>query len=439
LEATIVSELLIILLLVLTNGIFAGAELALLSVRKTRLRELVEDGSGSAKAVMNLRENPERFLATVQIGITVVGATAAAFGGASIAMRLTPVLEGLGLGAERAEELAFAGVVGFVSYLSLVLGELVPKSLAIRYAERYALFIGRPLLGLSWLMRPVEWLLTFSSNLVLRFFGDRTSFTESRLSAEELQQLVEEAAKSGSVDPRTGDIASRAFEMAELTAADVMVPRSRVVSLRRHAPPEEIQRVLLEEGHSRMPVYEGAPDHIVGYVIAKDLLGVALEKDLVILEDVMRPAFFVPETTRALDMLRQMQTRRTPMAIVVDERGGMSGLVTMEDLLEELVGEIFSEHDVPTEPFHREPAGTVLVDAEASIRDINRALDLELPEDDSFSTLGGLCLSLAGAIPDPQARFTLPDGTVLEVVETTPRRVKRVRIHPAPAPTEPEP
>ena len=249
---------------------------------------------------------------------------------------------------------------------------------------------------------------------------------------------MEEAAKSGSVDPRTGDIASRAFEMAELTAADVMVPRSRVISLRRHAPHEEIQRVLLEEGHSRMPVYEGPQDHIVGYVIAKDLLGVALEKSLIIMEDVMRPAFFVPESTRVLDLLRQMQARRTPMAIVVDERGGMSGLVTMEDLLEELVGEIFSEHEVPTESFCREPAGTVLVDAEASLRDLNRALGLELPEDDAFSTLGGLCLSLAGSIPTPRARFTLPDGTGLEVVEATPRRVKRVRIHPAPAPVGPE-
>ena len=426
-------------MLVLANGIFAGAEIALLSVRKTRLQELIDRGSHAAQAVLALRDNPERFLATVQIGITVVSATAAAFGGASIAQRLAGVLTGLGVSAAGAEELAFALVVGLVSFLSLVVGELVPKSLALRYAERYALLISRPLRGLARLMKPIVWFLTFSSNLVLRFFGDKTSFTESRLSAEELQQLVEEAAKSGSVDPRTGDIASRAFEMAALTASDVMVPRSRVVSVPRHAPPEEIQRVLLEEGHSRMPVYEGMPDHVVGYVIAKDLLGVALEKSLVVLEDVMRPAFYVPESTRVLDLLRQMQTRRTPMAIVVDEQGGMVGLVTMEDLLEELVGEIFSEHAEPSELFHREPAGTVLVDAEASIRDLNRALEMELPEGDTFSTVGGLCMAQAGAIPAPQTRLTLPDGTVLEVVEATPWRVKRVRIHPAQPPAQPGP
>lgn len=384
--------------------------------------------------MLALRDDPERFLATVQIGITVVSATAAAFGGASIALRLAGVLEGLGLSATSAEELAFALVVGLVSYLSLVVGELVPKSLALRYSEQYALFISRPLRAISRLMKPVVWLLTFSSNLVLRLFGDKTSFTESRLSADELQQLVEEAAKSGSVDPRTGDIASRAFEMAGLTAADVMVPRARVIALRRHAPPEEIQRVLLEEGHSRMPVYEGTADHIVGYVIAKDLLGVALEKNLILMEDVMRPAFFVPEATRALDLIRKMQERRTPMAIVVDEQGGMSGLVTMEDLLEELVGEIFSEHEEPPESFRSEPDGTFLVEAEANIRDINRALGLELPEGETFSTVGGLCLSLAGDIPAPKTRLTLPDGTVLEVVEASPRKVKRVRLHPAPAP-----
>lgn len=426
-------------MLVLTNGLFSGAELALLSVRKTRLHELLEAGSHSARSVLALREDPERFLATVQIGITVVGATAAAFGGASLAQRLAGVFAGLGLSATRAEELAFALVVGLISYLSLVVGELVPKSLALRYAEQYALAISRPLRALSRLMKPVVWLLTFSSNLVLRLFGDKTSFTESRLSAEELQQLVEEAAKSGSVDPHTGDIASRAFEMAGLTAADVMVPRARVIALRRHAPPEEIQRVLLEEGHSRMPVYEDTTDHIVGYVIAKDLLGVALEKNLVLLEDVMRPAFFVPEATRALDLIRKMQERRTPLAIVVDEQGGMSGLVTMEDLLEELVGEIFSEHEVPAEPFRREPDGAVLMEAEANIRDINRALGLELPEGDTFSTLGGLCVHLASDIPAPKTRLPLPDGTVLEVVEASARRVKRVRLYPAPTPKPEEP
>jgi magnesium and cobalt exporter, CNNM family len=422
---------------VLSNGVFAGAELALISIRKTRLQELLEQRSSGARAVKALRDNPERLLATVQIGITVVSSTAAAFGGASIAQRLSGPLEGLGLPAHQAENVAFALVVGGVSYLSLVLGELVPKSLALRYSERYALLIGAPLHGLSRLMKPIVWLLTFSSNLVLRLFGDSTSFTESRLSSDELQQLVEEAARSGSVHPRTGEIASRAFDLAQLTVTDVMVPRTKVVAIRRHATPDEIRQVLLEQGHSRMPVYEGDLDHISGYVVAKDLLSFALEQQLILLEDVLRPAYFIPESMHALDALQQMQVRRLQLALVVDEQGGLLGLVTMKDLVEELVGNISNEREAPPEHIRYEVDGTVLVDAILPIREVNRAVErLELPEDGNWSTLGGLCLSLAGSIPPVGARFTLGDGTVLEVAEASARRVKQVRIHPPPPRSE---
>ena len=417
----------------LANGIFAGAELALISIRKTRLQELLEQRSSGARAVKALRDNPERLLATVQIGITVVGSTAAAFGGASIAQRLRGPLEGLGLPTHQAENLAFALVVGGVSYLSLVLGELVPKSLALRYSERYALLIGAPLHGLSRLMKPIVWLLTFSSNLVLRLFGDSTSFTESRLSSDELQQLVEEAARSGSVHPRTGEIASRAFDLAQLTVTDVMVPRMKVVAIRRHATPEEVRQVLLEQSHSRMPVFEGDLDHISGYVVAKDLLSFALEQQLILLEDVLRPAYFIPESMHALDALQQMQVRRLQLALVVDEQGGLLGLVTMKDLVEELVGSISNEREAPPEHIRYDTDGTVLVDAILPIREVNRAVErLDLPEDGNWSTLGGLCLSLAGAIPPVGARFTLGDGTVLEVTDASARRVKQVRIHPPP-------
>ncbi|WNG46275.1 HlyC/CorC family transporter [Archangium minus] len=416
-------------MLILANGVFAGAELALLSVRKTRLQELLEEGNRSARAVQALRDNPERFLATVQIGITVVGASAAAFGGASIAQRLEGPLAQLGLDAELAEQLAFAGVVGLVSYLSLVLGELVPKSLALRFSEGYALFIARPLRGISWLVQPLVWFLTASSNLILRFFGDRTNFTESRLSPDELQQLVEEAAKSGSLDPRAGEIASRAFELGNIPLSAVMVPRSRIVALRRHASAEEIKQVLLEHGHSRMPVYEGSIDNIVGYVIAKDLLGVAWEGSLIVLEDVMRPPWFAFESMRAIDVLKELQQRRMQLGIVVDERGGVAGLVTVEDLVEELVGEIASEFEKHEELVHRESPTTAVVQGTAAIRDVNRELGLELEEGQGWSTVGGLCAAEAGSIPEKGAKLPLEDGTVLEVLDASPRRVRSVRIH----------
>ncbi len=433
--SAITLEFVIILLLVLANGVFSGAELALLSVRKTRLRELMDEGSRAAEAVQALRDNPERFLATVQIGITVVGASAAAFGGASLAERLAGVLAGAGVEPHLAGQLAFVLVVGGVSYLSLVLGELVPKSLALRFSEGYALFIARPLRGLAWLMTPVVWLLTASSNVLLRFFGDQTTFTESRLSPEELRQLVEEAAKSGTLDPQAGEIASRAFALGDITLSAVMVPRSRMVALRRHAGAEEIRRVLLEHGHSRMPVYEDSLDNVVGYVIAKDLLGVAWEGNLILLEDVLRPAYFAIESMRAIDTLRELQRRRLQLAVVVDERGSVVGLVTVEDLVEEVVGEIFSEFETPEELVRREGPATAVVPGTAAIRDVNRALGLELEEGEGYSTVGGLCAMEAGAIPEPGTKLPLEDGTVLEVLEASPRRVRTVRIHLPPRET----
>jgi putative hemolysin len=253
----IFSEILIILALVLVNGVFAGAEIAVVTLRKTRLEQLVQSGSRRARAVRRLRDNPERFLATVQIGITVVGATASAFGGSTLAQELAPVLRAAPWLEDAADELALAAVVALVSFLSLVLGELVPKSLALRGAERYALLVGPPLRGLSSLARPLVWLLTASSNLVLRLFGDRTNFVEARISPEEIQQIVDEATESGTVDRRAGEIASRALDFAELTALQVMLPRARVVSLPRDATAEEVRRVSLEHGHTRMPVHEG--------------------------------------------------------------------------------------------------------------------------------------------------------------------------------------
>ncbi|MBP6632365.1 MAG: HlyC/CorC family transporter [Kofleriaceae bacterium] len=424
------SELLIIFGLLLANGLFAGAEIAVLSVRKTRLREFARRRDKRALAVEALRDQPERFLATVQIGITLVGTGAAALGGAALAKSLIPVAEAAGAGAY-ADEVAFGFVIALISFLELVLGELVPKSLALRFSDRYSFMVARPLLALSQIMRPLVWFLTACSNVVLRLFGDRTTFTEARLSRDELQQLVEEAAKTGSVDPRASEIASRALGFGEITVAEVMVPRSRVVALRRAAPPEEVQRVILEQGHSRMPVHEGSLDHIVGYVVARDVLALSWQQGLVVLEDILRPPFQVSEGARALDVLREMQKRRTQLAIVTDESGGLAGLVTIEDLIEELVGDIFSEDDVPESYLVREPGGTAVVQGWVPVRKVNRELGLDLPVGRDRTTLAGLCMALAQSIPQAGERVTTENGTVLEIVESSARRVRKVRIRPA--------
>jgi putative hemolysin len=428
----IVVELGVILALIAANAVFSGAEIAVIALRRSRIGQLVDEGRPGARALRELRDQPERFIATVQVGITVVSATAAAFGGAQLAERLIPGIAAVPALRPWAPELALGLVVAIVSYLSVVLGELVPKSLALRGAERYALLSARPMLLLAWLVRPVVWVLTGSSNLVLRPFGDRTTFSEARLSAEELEQLVEEAGKAGSLDAPTAEIAARALAFRDLTAADVMVPRNRIQALPLDAPPEELKRLLLEEGRSRMPVYRGTLEEIVGYVLTKDLVALVWEQHLVVLADLVRPVHFVPETSRAVHVLREMQRRRTQLAVVVDEHGGVSGLVTLEDLIEELVGEILHEAEEPEDALRREPSGAALVRGDLPVRDANRALGLDLPEGDDYTSVAGLCVSLAGAVPERGTRLTTGDGTELEIVEASPRLVRRVRITPPP-------
>lgn len=425
----IVTEIVIIVILVLINAVFSGAEIAVVALRKNRIEELAAQGKGSARAVLALRAQPETFLATVQVGITVVGATAAAFGGSSLAERLEPLLAHTPWLKEHAEGVALAIVVSAVSFLSIVVGELVPKSLALRSAESYALLVSRPLLMLSTIAKPLVWLLSSTANVLLRPFGDSTTFMEARHSPGELTQLVEEAAQAGTVHPEAAEIVTRALALPELTVAEVMVPRQAVVAISQHSSMDEIRRVLLEQTHSRLPVYDGSIDNVVGYLSVKDVIAVAWEQQLLILRDIIRPAFFVPEMKKAVDLLKELRSRRLPFAIVVDEHGGMSGIVTMEDLLEELVGEIFHEHEVGQLESIR-PSGddSVLVDGSAAIRDVNRSLELELPDDGDYTTLAGLVLQLSGRMPRVGDKLSLPSGLTLEVADASPRRVRSVRI-----------
>jgi putative hemolysin len=424
-----IAELLIVLALLVANGVFAGAEIAVVSQRRTKLIELVEGGQHGAKALLALREDPERFLATVQIGITVVGASAAAFSGASISARLEPAIARIPGLADYADEIAFAIVVAILSYLSIVIGELVPKSLALRAGERYALLVARPLQVVAWLARPFVRLLTASSNLLLRPFGDSTTFTEARHSSAEVMQIVEEAVQAGTVHKTAGEIATRALELPDLTAADVMIAREQVVMIPRTADAARVREILAEHRYSRLPVYGDDPDDIVGYLSIKDILGLMLTDAEISIAAVMRPPMFVPQTQRAVDLLREMRTRRVPFGVVVDERGTMAGIVTLEDVLEELVGDIYSEHaGVEQEATQREGPGVTLVSGSVAVREINRDLGLELPEDGEWTTIAGLCTALAGRIPSAGDALQLAEGVSLEIVDASPRRVRTVRI-----------
>jgi putative hemolysin len=427
-------ELVIVLFLIAANGVLSGAEIAIVSVRRTRIPALLEEERTGARALAHLRGHPERFLATVQIGITVVSITAGAFGGAALAAHVEPLLRRLPVSASTAHDIALGAVIAVISYLSLVLGELVPKSLALRASERYALLIAPLLVAVSSVARPLVWLLTRSSNLVLKPFADSTNFTETVLSRDELSDLVGEAASTGTLDPKASEVASRALHLGELTAGDVMIPRTRIVALPRDAPEAVIRRCVLEERRSRIPVYQGTLDNVVGFVSAKDLAGLVWEGQLLVLDDVLRPVSRFVASTPASRLLQQMQHDRQRLAIVVDEHGAVAGLVTFEDLVEELVGEVFSENDPITDPIVHEPSGAVLAYGVVKLRDLNRALgeaatDLEQPP--GITTVGGLCVHLAGGVvPQPGARLASESGALLIVVDANRRAATRVRVFP---------
>lgn len=420
----------LVLGLIVFNGLFSATEIAVIALRKTRVSQLVEEKRRGARAAQLLREQTERFLATVQVGITAVGAAAAVYGEESIGERLAEILGTIPAVARWASPIAFAATVFTVTFLSVVIGELVPKSLALRAPEPVALALSPPLLWLSSLARPVVWLLTASSNLILRLFGDKTSFTEARLSPDELQELVEEAARSGELDDGTADIASRALDLRDLTAEDVMKPRTQVCALPVNATRSQVSDVLARELPDRLPLYEGTIDNLAGYVAVKELARQCLDGKTMSLKKLIRPVLFVPPALPAVKLLSRMQKERAPLAVVLDEAGGTKGLVDIEDLLEELVGEVNDDSMPPPAGTVVEPTGSLIVRADTPVRELNRDHGLDLPEGEEWSTLAGLCLELAGRIPEAGTLLKAEDGSVLEILEADPRVIRSVRVRP---------
>lgn len=420
-------EIGVIVLLTVFNGVFTGAEIAMLSVRKTRLRELADEGHPSARAALRLRKTPEALLATVQIGITVIGATTAVFGGARLEEPLTALLARLGLGSA-AGWLAMVIVIGMVSYLSLVLGELVPKSLALRSPERFALWVARPLAGLAAIGRPLVWVLTASSNVILRPFHDRTTFTESRLSPDELQQLVEESAESGALHDSAGEIASRAIDLSRLRVNALMIPRERIVSLEVGASQEEVLRVLRGRPHARYPVHEGSVEKVCGYVLARDVYDGIVSGRLA-LRELVRPIPFFPTTTPAIDVLRALQASKRQLCLLVDERGGIEGLVTIEDIAEDLFGEILEEHEThrPLAWLEEERESHVAL-GDAPVHEVSRLIGEDLIDSATATTMAGLLAEKAGRVPEVGERMMVGPRVEAEVLEATERQVGRMRL-----------
>jgi putative hemolysin len=299
-----------------------------------------------------------------------------------------------------------------------MVGELVPKSLALRAPERFAMLVAAPLSLLSTLSRPLVWLLTSSSNLVLRPLGDRTTFSESRLSPDELQQLVEESGTAGALHPCSADIASRAIDLGRLKASALMVPRPRVVALDRRASADEVRAVLQRTPHARYPVYEGTIDVVRGYVLAREVAEALLEGRCS-LDALVRPMAFVPASKPALDLLRQLQASKQQLAILVDEHGGTEGLVTVEDIAEELLGEILEETEVLRVTAWRAADGALVALGEAPLHEVERLVGVPLPPAGDLTTVAGLLTHQLHRLPVAGDRVALSPRVEAEVVATS--------------------
>lgn len=429
-------ELIIILLLVIANGIFAGTEIALVSSRRSRLEAQAEEGDRRAQTAISLLEEPGTFLSTVQIGITLVGTLAGAFGGATIVARLTPSLAGLPVIGPYASTVALVLVVLGITYLTLILGELVPKRIALAHAESISRAMAPVMKGLATLARPLVWILRTSTDGVLRILGLRAE-EPPPASEEEIKYLMAEGARVGVFAGTERELVERVFRFADLRVGELMRPRSEVVAIEIDMPPHEVRRIVEESTYSRFPVYQDSLDNVLGIVHARDVLvqGEALD-----LRKILRQPLFVPDSQLISATLRAFQMAHSAMAIVINEYGETEGLITLEDVLEQLVGEIEDEYDRVEQAVVRREDGSLLVDGLLPADDLRDLLDVDrLPGEEQyqFNTVAGFVVAQLGRLPRVGDRI-VANGHSFEVVDMDGRRIDRVLIIPQPKPAEGE-
>lgn len=431
-------EVLVVFLLLVANGVFSMSEIAVVSSRKTRLQQRAEAGDASAQRALALAENPERFLATVQIGITLVGTLAGAFGGAAIAAPLAVYLAQFPSIAEYAQPLSLGLVVLGITYLSLIVGELVPKQIGLNHPERIAALVAGPMDMVSRVGRPLVWLLTASTRGVLRVLRIRKP-AESPVTEAEIAVLLEQGTQAGVFEEEEQDLVERVFWLADQRVVSLMTPRHRIVWLNVDAAGEEHRRLMVEHRFSRYLVCAGELDHVLGMVAVKDLWAAELSGQRVDgLRELLREPLFIPESTRALHVLEQFRESRVHLAIVVNEYGGTEGIVTLNDILEEIAGEMGQGQAAEAPPVVRRDDGSLLVDGSLSMEDFRELLDLEDRRQESreYRTVGGWVFTTMGRVPRPGEHFEAA-GHRVEVVDMDGNRIDKVLV--APVGTRPEP
>jgi putative hemolysin len=393
-------DIVIILVLIGINGVLAMSELAVVSARGHRLVRRAEDGDGGARVALELAKQPTRFLSTIQIGITLVSIIAGAFGGATLGDHISPPLESLGLSEGTANTAAIVIAVAAITYLSLVFGEIVPKRIALNSPETVASLVSRPMRVLSRGAAPLVALLSVSTGLVLRLLGLQREREES-LTDEEIRIMIGMSAEAGSVEEDEAALLDRVFHFGDRHVHEVMTPRNLAVGVARAATIDEFFKVYLTTPHTRFPVFDESPDKVVGILGIKDVLAALARREVTgssSIEPLVREALFVPESKPIDDLFREMQAAGSQMAIAVDEFGGTAGIVTLEQLLEEMVGQVRDELAPGVHEIVAIDASTTQVHGALSIEEAREDLGLEIPEG-PYDTLAGFVLDRLGHIP----------------------------------------
>jgi putative hemolysin len=418
-------DLVLILALIALNGILSMSELAIVSSREARLRAMAKSGSRGAKHALDLAADPGRFLSTVQIGITLIGILAGAYSGASLGVPVAQRVALLGVEPDTASTIGFGLVIVVVTYLSLVIGEIVPKQFALRSPEPIAAIVSRPLIWLSKLTAPFVWLLDKTSALIFRMLGlDRES--RNQVTAEELHLVVAEAQTAGVLEESERAIISGIVRLADRPVREVMTPRTDVDWIDINSTGDEIRTALREIPHSRIPVADGSVDDIVGVIQTRDLLTLALDGQPLDLKGMCRQAPVIPDLMDAMDALAVLRAADVPLALVHDEYGHLDGIVTPGSLLAALAGAFAHDQDEDDHPpLVERDDGSWLVSGAASADVLSDKLGMRLPSDRDFSTVAGFALSVLKHLPDTGERFK-HDGWSFEVVDMDGRKIDKL-------------
>jgi len=425
-------EIVLIAVLILLNGYLAGTEIAVVTARKSYIKQLAESGSKKARIFLRLKDEPDRFLATIQIGITIVGVFASVVGGATAIEVIKPAIQDIPVRfiSTASEPIALGIVVVIISYFSLIFGELVPKSIALMHPEAIGLRTAGSIDAFSKIASVFVKVLTFSTAIVLSPLGTKPFSERAYVTEEEVKMLIKEGGKHGVFEPTEERILHSVFAFTDMSVKEVMVPSTKMVTFQINQTAKEIISLIEEEQFSRYPVYGKELNDMRGILYAKDFLTILAKTGQVDFRKLLKPPFFIPETMKISLLLREMQKKRIHMALVVDEHGGISGLVTIEDLLEEIVGEIRDEYDVES-PVAQVTDGIMFIDAALSLRDLREDYHVALPESPEYETMGGLILAALQKIPQV-GDVVVVDGKQISIVKMVGQRISKVKLEKFP-------